>query len=144
MKKHKDILIYSVLAVLVPVLLCSSLALLGDNEDLGRGLRIFFYGLLMTILVCPLYLMVLSLFFTIKREIKFIVCVLICIVTTVIINIQALFILGLTEYEGIVAGMYVLTFSGFSAAAAAGSMAVVYAVNKRIKEKLEEEAEEQG
>jgi uncharacterized membrane protein len=141
LKKYKNILIYAALAVIVPVLLCSALSLLGDSEDLGSGLRIFFYGLLLIILICPLYLMGLNLYFTVKKGIKFITCILFCVIVTIIINIQAIFALGLADIEGIVAVMYVFTFSVFSAAAMAGSMAVVHAVNRRIRERLEEEGE---
>jgi len=141
MQKHKNIIIYTILAVIVPVLLCSGLNLLSDSEDLGRGMRIFFYGLLLTIIICPLYLMGLSLFYNIKRGIKFIICVLICTLVTITVNIQVMFIMGLMNLEGIVAVMYIFTFSIFSLAAAAGSMVAVHAVNRRIRER-EEEAEE--
>jgi hypothetical protein len=139
MRNNKHIIIYAALAVSVPVLLCLGLTLLGDSEDLGRGMRIFVYGLLLTILICPLYLMGLSLFFTIKKDMKFFICVITCTLVTFIVNMLAMMTMGLMDMEGIIAGMYIMTFSVFSAAAAAGSMTAVHAVNRRIRERLEEE-----
>ena len=80
----------------IPIALCISFSLFYSSSNPDTGLSVLGFGLILTVLVCPLYLSTLCCYCTIKKSLRLGRCVAVCLFMNVITNLTLVIVLSVT------------------------------------------------
>ena len=115
----------------IPIALCISSSLFFDTSNRDSGLSVLGLGLILVLVISPVYLTVLSNYGAIKKNLPLSNCVATCLFMNAITNLILIIVLGvLTGFSGAMI-LWMLPFSAISMALLSGCLFVVKMIKKR-------------
>jgi len=115
----------------IPIALCISFSLFYSSSNPDTGLSVLGFGLILTVLVCPLYLSILCCYCTIKKSLRLGRCVAVCLLMNAIVNLTLLIVLGVTTGWSSAMVLWMLPFLVISMLVIGVFLSIVMLIKRR-------------
>ena len=79
----------------IPIALCIAFSLFYNASNPDTGLTVLGFGLILTYLVCPLYLAILCCYCAVKKTLRLGSCALVCLLMNAITNLTLIIMMGI-------------------------------------------------